>query len=107
MMEFWLSINSFMMVFRRSSNCPRYFVPANDERQVKRKNAFVSEERRHVTVGNALRRALPTMAVLPTPGSPISTGLFLVRRQRIWNYAIDFAFAAHQRVKRAFRRGLR
>ena len=24
------------------------------------------------------------MAVLPTPGSPISTGLFLVRRARIW-----------------------
>jgi hypothetical protein len=24
------------------------------------------------------------MAVLPTPGSPISTGLFLVRRLRIW-----------------------
>ena len=24
------------------------------------------------------------MAVLPTPGSPISAGLFLVRRQRIW-----------------------
>ena len=24
------------------------------------------------------------MAVLPTPGSPISTGLFLVRRCRIW-----------------------
>jgi hypothetical protein len=25
-----------------------------------------------------------TMAVLPTPASPISTGLFFVRRQRIW-----------------------
>ena len=25
-----------------------------------------------------------TIAVLPTPGSPISTGLFLVRRVRIW-----------------------
>jgi hypothetical protein len=25
-----------------------------------------------------------TMAVLPTPASPISTGLFLVRRDRIW-----------------------
>ena len=25
-----------------------------------------------------------TMAVLPTPASPMSTGLFLVRRQRIW-----------------------
>lgn len=24
------------------------------------------------------------MAVLPTPGSPINTGLFLVRRERIW-----------------------
>ena len=24
------------------------------------------------------------MAVLPTPGSPMSTGLFLVRRARIW-----------------------
>ncbi len=24
------------------------------------------------------------MAVLPTPGSPISTGLFFVRRQSIW-----------------------
>ena len=25
-----------------------------------------------------------TTAVLPTPGSPISTGLFFVRRERIW-----------------------
>ena len=24
------------------------------------------------------------MAVLPTPGSPISTGLFFVRRERTW-----------------------
>ncbi len=32
-----------------------------------------------------MRCASPsTMAVLPTPGSPISTGLFLVRRCRIW-----------------------
>jgi len=30
-----------------------------------------------------MRCASPsTMAVLPTPGSPISTGLFLVRRER-------------------------
>ena len=30
-------------------------------------------------------RARPSaMAVLPTPGSPTSSGLFLVRRQRIW-----------------------
>ncbi|KQY89544.1 hypothetical protein ASD25_02885 [Brevundimonas sp. Root1423] len=32
-----------------------------------------------------MRRARPsTMAVLPTPGSPIRTGLFLVRRARTW-----------------------
>ncbi|KAG1323438.1 hypothetical protein G6F63_012995 [Rhizopus arrhizus] len=32
-----------------------------------------------------MRCARPsTMAVLPTPGSPIRTGLFLVRRCRIW-----------------------
>ena len=32
-----------------------------------------------------MRSARPsTMAVLPTPGSPISTGLFLVRRDRTW-----------------------
>ena len=32
-----------------------------------------------------MRRARPsTMAVLPTPGSPMSTGLFLVRRERTW-----------------------
>ncbi len=32
-----------------------------------------------------MRCARPsTMAVLPTPGSPISTGLFFVRRHRIW-----------------------
>ncbi len=33
----------------------------------------------------AMRRARPsTIAVLPTPGSPIRTGLFLVRRARTW-----------------------
>ena len=32
-----------------------------------------------------MRRASPsTMAVLPTPGSPMSTGLFLVRRESTW-----------------------
>ncbi len=32
-----------------------------------------------------MRRASPsTMAVLPTPGSPMRTGLFLVRRDSTW-----------------------
>ena len=37
------------------------------------------------TSPETIRWARPsTIAVLPTPGSPISTGLFLVRRERIW-----------------------
>ncbi len=36
------------------------------------------------TSSATIRWAIPsTMAVLPTPGSPIKTGLFLVRRLRI------------------------
>ena len=37
------------------------------------------------TSPSTIRWARPsTIAVLPTPGSPISTGLFLVRRERTW-----------------------
>ena len=37
------------------------------------------------TSPSAIRWARPsTIAVLPTPGSPISTGLFLLLRDRIW-----------------------
>src|SRR5690242_4237364 len=82
MMQFWLSISSFMMVFRRSSNCPRYLVPATiNERSSPR---ILLSARNDGTSPSAMRWASPsTIAVLPTPGSPISTGLFLVRRQRI------------------------
>ena len=82
MMAFWFSISSFMMVFSRSSNWPRYFVPATiSERSSARMRLSA---RNDGTSPSAMRCASPsTMAVLPTPGSPISTGLFLVRRQRI------------------------
>ena len=83
MMAFWFSISSFMMVFSRSSNWPRYLVPATiSERSSARMRLSA---RNDGTSPSAMRCARPsTMAVLPTPGSPISTGLFLVRRQRIW-----------------------
>src|SRR5215469_12200617 len=82
-MEFWLSISSFMMVFRRSSNCPRYFVPATI--RDKSRDKILLSARNGGTSPSEMRWARPsTMAVLPTPGSPISTGLFLVRRHKIW-----------------------
>ncbi len=63
---------------RRSSNSPRNLEPAIIE---PRSRATMRLSRRDSGTSPAtIRWASPsTMAVLPTPGSPISTGLFLVR----------------------------
>ena len=54
-----------------------------------------------------IRWASPsTTAVLPTPGSPISTGLFLVRRESTWIDAADLFVAADDRIELAFAREL-
>ena len=72
-----------MIVLSRSSNCPRYLVPATISERSSPSTRLSA--RKLGTSPSAMRCARPsTMAVLPTPGSPISTGLFLVRRQRIW-----------------------
>ena len=68
--------------FRRSSNSPRYFAPATSA-PISRANNFLSFSPSG-TSPRTIRCARPsTAAVLPTPGSPISTGLFLVLRDRI------------------------
>ena len=46
------------------------------------------------------------MAVLPTPGSPISAGLFLVRRREDLHDALDLLLAADDRVELAGARGV-
>ena len=73
---------SSMTFFKRSSNSPRYLVPAT--------NAPISSVTRRFPCSVSGTSPLlifcaiaSTMAVLPTPGSPIRTGLFLVRRLRI------------------------
>ena len=49
-----------------------------------------------------MRCASPsTMAVLPTPGSPIRTGLFLVRREQHLDDAADLFVAADDRIELA------
>src|SRR5712691_2391478 len=74
---------SFMTALSRSSNWPRYFVPATSAPRSSWSRRFWAS-----TSGTScptMRWARPsTMAVLPTPGSPMRTGLFLVRRARIW-----------------------
>ena len=77
-----LFCSSAMMFLNRSSNSPRYLLPATTD-------AISSETTRfpHSICGivpSATRCASPsTIADLPTPGSPMSTGLFFVRRMRI------------------------
>ena len=74
-----LAVISFKNAFSRSSNSPRYFAPAIIAlRSIATKRLFLSDSG---TSPLTMRRASPSaMAVLPTPGSPISTGLFFVRR---------------------------
>src|ERR687892_509488 len=74
---------SFITAFRRSSNWPRYLVPATSApRSSCNRRLFT---RTSGTSWLMIFCASPsTIAVLPTPGSPMSTGLFLVRRARIW-----------------------
>ena len=74
---------SLSTALSRSSNSPRYFAPAI--------SAPMSSETIRLffkpsgTSPRTMRCASPsTIAVLPTPGSPISTGLFLVRRESTW-----------------------
>ncbi len=74
---------SFSTALRRSSNSPRYFDPASNDpmsRAITRRSRSDSG-----TSPATIRCARPsTIAVLPTPGSPISTGLFFVRRESTW-----------------------
>ncbi len=69
--------------FIRSSNSPRYLEPA---RSAPTSSAHTRRPRRlSGTSPDVIRWARPsTIAVLPTPGSPISTGLFFVRRLSTW-----------------------
>ncbi len=69
---------SATILVSRSSNSPRYLVPAiiaERSRAITRLRPSISG-----TWFSTIRWARPsTIAVLPTPGSPINTGLFLVR----------------------------
>ena len=73
------SVISLRTALSRSSNSPRYFAPATIEPRSSEITRLPRSD--SGTSPATIRWARPsTMAVLPTPGSPISTGLFLVRR---------------------------
>ena len=73
---------SAMAFLRRSSNSPRYLAPAS----MLARSSETTRFPRSISgmPPSAISCASPsTMADLPTPGSPMSTGLFLRRRESI------------------------
>ena len=77
-----LFLTSSRTAFSRSSNSPRYLAPATSA-PISSEKIFLSFSPSG-TSPRTIRCASPsTAAVLPTPGSPISTGLFFVFLERI------------------------
>src|SRR5438876_304406 len=73
---------SLMIALSRSSNWPRYFVPAITAAMSSDSTRWSFSASGHWPL--AISWARPsTIAVFPTPGSPMSTGLFFLRRERI------------------------
>ena len=81
-MMFGFFFTSSITALIRSSNWPRYFVPATiKERSKEMIRLFCKSSG---TCPRAIIRASPsTTAVLPTPASPMRAALFFRRRQRI------------------------
>ena len=78
-----LPLISSRTAFSRSSNSPRYFAPATIAPRSRAMRLLPCND--VGTSPSTMRRASPsTTAVLPTPGSPMRTGLFLVRRESTW-----------------------
>ncbi len=77
------AVTSLSTAFSRSSNSPRYLAPAISAPMSSAINCLSFSD--SGTSPLTMRSASPSaIAVLPTPGSPISTGLFLVRRDSTW-----------------------
>jgi len=83
---------SLSTALSRSSNSPRYFAPATSAPMSSdTSRLFLSDSG---TSPRTMRCAMPsTIAVFPTPGSPMSTGLFLVRRERNLHHAPNLFIA--------------
>ena len=78
-----LAATSLSTAFRRSSNSPRYLAPATMEPRSSAMTRLSFSP--SGTSPRTIRWASPSaIAVLPTPGSPIRTGLFFVRRLSTW-----------------------
>src|SRR4029077_10976998 len=77
------------------------FCAGDDEREVQGKDALVGKERRDVPVGDALRKALHDSGLTHARFADEHRIVLSAAAQNL-NHALDFAFAADQRIERAF-----
>ena len=105
MMEFCDSINSFMMVFSRSSNWPRYLVPATISERSSAENALVGEERWNFAVGDALRQAFDDGGLADARLAD-QHWIVLGAAAENLNDAFQFAIASNQRIELVVHGGL-
>ncbi len=82
------------------------FCARDDEGKIERKNALVSEERRNVAVGDALRETFDDGGLADSRFADQHGIVFRAAAQNL-DHALDFAFASDQRIERAFGSGLR
>lgn len=72
-------VNDFFQPFLKLSAVLR---PCHNRGHIQGNHMTVFQDLRHIIVHDPLSKP-SAMAVLPTPGSPMSTGLFLLRRDKI------------------------
>ena len=77
----------------------------HDEREIQAENALVGEEAGHFAVGDALCQALDD-GRLADAGLADEHGIILGAAAENLYHALQFAFAAHQRIELAFHSGL-
>src|SRR6202158_500870 len=78
------------------------FCAGDDQREVQTKDALIRQEGRNVAVGNPLRQAFDNGG-LADAGFADQDGIIFGAAAKNLNDALDFAFAANERVERAFR----
>jgi hypothetical protein len=87
--------NSFSSALKRFSKSPRYLVPASKCTKIQRVHHALGQQPPAPGRRRCNHASPSAMAVLPTPGSPTSSGLFLRRRtQDLRNGPLDLMLRA-------------
>ncbi len=87
------------MVFRRSSELCTILCAGDDEREIEREDVVCLRGSRGDRRRRSSARGPRRWPSLPTPGSPMRTGLFFVQRQKDLDDTFDLGVAADQRIE--------